>query len=251
MDSPVSDFYDNPDLYDALLPVGAHVPFYIDLARQVGGRVLELACGTGQLTIPIALDSHPTVGLDQSAAMLNVAERRASSASASIALVQGDMRDFALDGHFDLVFIARNSLLHLLSTEDLLAAFRAVRRHLSPDGVFAFDIFNPAMRLLARPAGERFPVMEVETERFGRLTVEQTSDYDAATQVNHATWYISTADRRDAWTVPLVLRSIFPQELTLLLAAAGLELIARFGELSREPFGSTSRVQACLCRRAV
>ena len=51
----VSDFYDYPDLYDALLPVGAEVPFYVDLAQQQAGAVLELACGTGQLTIPIAL----------------------------------------------------------------------------------------------------------------------------------------------------------------------------------------------------
>ena len=49
-----SDFYQHPDLYDALLPVGAHLPFYLELARQHPEGVLELACGTGQLTVPIA-----------------------------------------------------------------------------------------------------------------------------------------------------------------------------------------------------
>jgi SAM-dependent methyltransferase len=245
----VSDFYDHPDLYDVLLPVGGEVPFYVDLARQQAGAVLELACGTGQLTIPIALCDLPTVGLDQSAAMLKVAKRRAAAVNAAVALVQGDMRDFALDREFDLIFIARNSLLHLLSTTDLHAAFSAVRRHLTADGIFAFDIFNPDLRRLARPGGQRFPVMEVITERFGPLSVEETHDYDSATQVNHATWYISTPDRRDAWIVPLVLRSIFPEELEALLSAAGLELISRFGELSRAPFGPGSRVQVCLCRR--
>ena len=63
------------------------------------------------------------------------------------------MRDFALGGDFNVIFIARNSLLHLLSTVDLLAAFTAVRRHLAPNGIFAFDIFNPDVRLLARPSG--------------------------------------------------------------------------------------------------
>ena len=161
----VSDFYDHPDLYDALLPVNAEVPFYVDLARQQAGAVLELACGTGQLTIPIAWLGLPTVGLDQSRAMLNVAKKRASAASASVAFVQGDMRDFALGRNFDLIFVARNSLLHLLSTTDLLAALTAVRRHLTPDGVFAFDIFNPDVGRLARPSGQRFPVMEVSTSR--------------------------------------------------------------------------------------
>jgi SAM-dependent methyltransferase len=138
-----SDFYDHPDLYDALLPVGAHVPFYVDLARRHAGAVLELACGTGQLTIPIASHGLPTVALDQSHAMLRVAKRHASAVGASVAFVQGDMRGFALNRDFNLIFVARNSLLHLLSTADLLAAFTVVRRHLAPDGLFACDIFNP------------------------------------------------------------------------------------------------------------
>ncbi len=248
-DPLASDFYDYPDLYDALLPVGAHVPFYVDMARQQAGAVLELACGTGQLTIPIALQGLPTVGLDQSRAMLEVAKRRASAVGASVALLQSDMRDFALGRDFNLIIVARNSLLHLLSTVDLLAALTAVRRHLARDGVFAFDIFNPDVSMLARPLGQRFPVMEVSTARFGPLSVEATHDYDSATQVNRGTWYISAPDRRDAWTVPMVLRSIFPQELPLLLSAAGLELISRFGDLSRASFGPRSRVQVCLCRR--
>jgi hypothetical protein len=56
---------------------------------------------------------------------------------------------------------------------------------------------------------------------------------------------------RDAWVVPIVLRSIFPQELPLLLSAAGLELINRFGDLSRSPFVAGSRMQVCLCRRRI
>jgi SAM-dependent methyltransferase len=237
------------DLYDALLPVGAHVPFYVDLARQHAGAVLELACGTGQLTIPMASHGRPTVGLDRSSAMLTVAKTRASAAGAPVAFIQGDMRDFALDRDFNLIFLARNSLLHLLTTVDLLAALTAARHHLAPDGIFAFDIFNPDVGLLARPRGQRSPVMEVSTPRFGLVSVETTLDYDSATQVNSATWYISTPDRRDAWIVPVVLRSIFPQELPLLLSAAGLELTSRFGDLSGTPFGPGSRAQVCLCRR--
>ena len=247
----MSDLYDHPDLYDELLPVGAHVPFYLDVARQQAGTVLELACGTGQLTVPIALEGFPTVGLDQSSAMLDVAKRRASTAGASVEFVQGDMRDFAIGREFNLIVVARNSLLHLLSTADLLAAFTAVRRHLAPDGVFAFDIFNPNPALLARPRGHRYHSMDVRTITFGPLTVEDTVDYDSSTQVNSATWYVSTLEQRDAWIFPLVLRSIFPQELPLLLSAAGLELISRFGDLGREPFGGHSRAQVCLCRRIV
>lgn len=244
----VSDFYDHPELYDALLPVDAHVPFYLDLARQQSGAVLELACGTGQLTIPIASHGFPTVGLDRSSPMLKVAKRRASAANLPVAFVRGDMRYFALRRNFDFIFAARNSLLHLLSTADWLSTLAAIRRHLTPDGVFAFDIFNPDTRRLARHRGQRLPVMEVATAAFGPVRVEATHDYDPVTQVNHATWYISTPDTPDAWIVPMILRSIFPQELQSMISAAGLELINRFGELSGAPFGPGSRVQVCLCR---
>jgi SAM-dependent methyltransferase len=246
-----SDIYDHPALYDTLLPARAHVPYYVDLARQASGDVLELACGTGQLTVPIADAGLPAVGLDLSAPMLTAARQRAATANLSVEYVLGDMRDFDLDRKFALIFIARNSLLHLHSTEDLLAAFAAVRRHMAPGAIFAFDIFNPNVRLLARPAGERFPVFQVETEAFGKLSVEETMDYDPATQVGRGRWYISAPGNPDAWVLPLELRNIFPQELPLLLAAGGFHLKSRMGDLSQTPFDSASRFQVCVCQATV
>jgi hypothetical protein len=148
------------------------------------------------------------------------------------------------------VFVARNSLLHLCSTDDLLSAFRSVRSHLGPKGLFAFDVFNPDVRILAMPAGRRVPVMRIAAGPLGELSVETTHDYDSATQVNRATWYISTPAQRDAWVVPLTIRSIFPQELPLLLSAGGLRLIERFGDLSMGEFRSSSSSQICLCEAA-
>ena len=246
----MSDFYQHPELYDALLPVGAHLPFYLDLTRQHAGDVLELACGTGQLAVPIAAVGLPTLGLDRSAAMLAGARRRAEAAGVSLELVEGDMRNFDLGRRFNCIFVARNSLLHLSSTEDLIATFASVRRHLAPTGIFAFDVFNPDVKILARPPGQRFPVMNVTTDSFGSLTVQGTHDYDAVEQVDRWTWYISGVDQPDRWVVSLVVRSIFPQELPLLLGAGGLRLTSRFGDLSRQPFGSGSPRQVCLCQAA-
>ncbi len=243
-----SDLYDHPELYDALLPATAHVPYYVNLARQVSGDALELACGTGQLTVPIARAGLPTVGLDLSAPMLDVARQRAHAANVSIEYVLGDMRDFDLGRKFALIFIARNSLLHLHSTEDLLATFAAVRKHLAPGGVFAFDIFNSNVRLLARTPDQRFPVFQVETGSFGKLSVEETTHYEAATQVGHGIWYISTPENPDAWILRLDLRNIFPRELPLLLAAGGFQLTSRMGDLSQSPFESASRLQVCICQ---
>jgi hypothetical protein len=119
---------------------------------------------------------------------------------------------------------------------------------MAPGGIFAFDVFNPNVRLLAGPSGQRSPVFQVETESFGKLSVEQTMDYDPATQVGRSLWYISAPGNPDAWVLPLELRNIFPQELPLLLAARGFHLKSRMGDLSQTPFHSASRLQVCLCQ---
>src|ERR1700727_1166087 len=121
-----SNIYDDPALYDALLPVSAHLPYYMELVRQASGDVLELACGTGQLTVPIASAGLPIAGLDLSAPMLKRARERAAVAKVSVEHALGDMRNFDLGRRFGLIFVARNSLLHLHSTDDFLAAFVAI-----------------------------------------------------------------------------------------------------------------------------
>jgi len=222
----------------------------MELARQASGDILELACGTGQLTVPIAGAGFPVVGLDLSPPMLNAARERATVAKVPVEHLLGDMRNFDLRRQFRLIFVARNSLLHLHSTEDILATFAMVRRHLAPGGMFAFDVFNPNIRMLARPADQRFPIMQVDAELFGTLSVEATNDYDSATQVNRGRWYVSVPGKPDAWILSLALRSIFPQELPLLLAAGGFHLRSRLGDLHQTSFNSDSRMQVCLCQAA-
>lgn len=240
--------YDHPDLYDTLLPVApAQLGFYTELARRQRS-VLALACGTGQIAVPIAARGISIVGLDRSPEMLDVARRRMTSSGAALELVAADMRRFDLGRRFSLIFIARNSLLHLSEQNDFAALFAVVRRHLEPDGVFAFDIFNPRLEIFSRPPGKRVQIMRVPSETYGELVVETTDDYDRAAQVNRATWYVSTPTQRDAWVVPLHLRSIFPQELLALLASNGFELLRRDGDYAGGAFTTASPTQICQCR---
>ena len=243
-------FYSDPKLYDLLFPAGEYGRFYPEEARRAGGPVLELACGTGQILLPIAQSGTRCVGIDLSPEMLGAAADRLRGGSAAAALVEGDIRDFDLGDEFALIFIARNSLLHLHATDDLLACFRAVRRHLRPDGVFIFDVFNPDVRMLARPAGTRTPFMQIEHPDHGPVRVEAEGEYDAATQIRTETWYFSAEGRPDFWTAPLAVRSIFPLELPLLLSAGGLRLEARHGDFAGGPFHGRSPRQVCVCRAA-
>jgi SAM-dependent methyltransferase len=182
--------------------------------------------------------------------MLAAARERARAASAAVDFVEGDMRAFDLGERFGLVYVARNSLLHLHETDDLLACFETVRRHLRPGGAFVLDVFNPSVRLLATPPGKRFEVMRVTDPERGEVTIEQAGEYDAAAQVNRATWYFSAPDAPDFLAAPLHLRSIFPRELPLLLAAGGFRLESRHGDFAGAPFTGASRHQVCVCRAA-
>jgi SAM-dependent methyltransferase len=250
----VRSFYDDAELYDRVSsPSPASVDFYINLAREAGGDVLELACGTGRVMIPIAQALHRTgrtmVGLDLAPAMLEAARAKAST-GVPPELVLGDMRRFALGRRFGLIFVAFNSLLHLTTNEALAECFTHVREHLAPGGTFAFDVFNPNVSMLARSPAERTTVVRLPDATLGEIHVEASMDYDAATQVNRSTFHFSAPGRPDYMTAPIHLRSLFPLELPLLLSANGYRLEARYGDFGGEPFGSGSARQVCICRVA-
>jgi len=245
------DLYSDARLYDLLFPAStAAVDFYRAEADGRGGRVLELGCGTGHKLIPIAADGHPSVGLDLSLDMLTEARKKADERGLSVEWQQGDMRDFDLDDEFDLVFIAGNALLHLHEAEDIVRCFRAVRRHLAPGGRFAFDVFTPDVRLLADADGVRRPRMSFTDPVRGDVHVDVADAYDAAAQVTRGTWYFSTDSEPDFQTVSIEVRSIFPQELPVLLAHAGLRLVERLGDWGGSPFGADSSTQLCICESA-
>ena len=255
---PVSQehsFYDDPDLYDRVsTPPAASIDFYVELARHSQGDVLELACGTGRVTIPIAQalahSGRSVTGLDLAPAMLDSARTKWPIAGVAPDLVSGDMRRFALGRRFGLIFVAFNSLLHLTTNEALAHCFACVREHLAPGGTFAFDVFNPNVSMLARSPAERTTVVRLPDATLGEIHVEASMDYDAATQVNRSTFHFSAPGRPDYMTAPIHLRSLFPLELPLLLSANGYRLEARYGDFGGEPFGSGSARQVCICRVA-
>src|SRR5438477_6914997 len=130
------------DLGVSPLEGGPDVEWVSARARRTGGPILELGCGTGRITVPIAQDGHHIVGLDRSAAMLERAERRARRADVEVRWVEGDMRAFSFNEAFALVFVALNSFL-MLDPDDRWACLARVREHMAPRGRVAIDVFQP------------------------------------------------------------------------------------------------------------
>jgi SAM-dependent methyltransferase len=241
--------YDMAELYDAIVPPGPCAAFYREEARRCSGPVLELACGTGRLTLPLARDGHEVVGLDLSRSMLAAAAQKAAESEAGASFVLGDMRDFDLGRRFGLIVISCNSLAHLTATEDLRSCLRSVRRHLAPGGALAFDVVMPDAQLLGRPGGQPRR-LDLGPNPSSAIEANELAYYDPVEQVRVLQWRIRKPGAREQNIAPLVLRQFFPQELPLLLELEGFRLAARYGDFARNPLGAGSLNQVCVARRA-
>lgn len=245
----LSTLYDDADLYDCLA-WGHCETFYFDAASRCSGPILELACGTGRMLVPMAKAGLDVTGLDVSPAMLAGAHARARHLDTSVRVTTGDMRGFQFSRPFALVFVAVNSLLHLTSTQDLRSCFASVRNALRPDGWFVFDIHNFAASRLTRLPDQRHQVGRYMSPMHGSLLVEELCRYDAATQLLHRTWFYSTPSRPDFRDVEFAMRVVFPEELQAPLELEGFRLEARCGDLDYSPFHSDSPRQVCIVRPA-
>ena len=130
------------------------VDFYGRLVGPATRSLLELGCGTG--TIGVALAQRMpygarVAGVDESAGMLAVADRRAPAYQ----WVQGDMRCPPVEGPFDLVLCCFNTLQLLPTDDDLLLALQSARALLADDGRFAFDVYLPNVAYLKVPQHDR------------------------------------------------------------------------------------------------
>jgi 2-polyprenyl-3-methyl-5-hydroxy-6-metoxy-1,4-benzoquinol methylase len=119
-----NSLYEHPDLYDLMAPRDhALERFYLETASERGGSVLDLACGTGRLTIPLAQAGLQVVGGDVSADMLSRARYHADRQAVAVEFVQLDIRDFDLNGRtFDTVIVAV-ILLHTFKASTISKAF--------------------------------------------------------------------------------------------------------------------------------
>ncbi len=243
--------YDNGWEYDALgmgQATVAEAAFYRSQLPETGGSMLELACGTGRLTIPLAEAGIKIVGIDNSPAMLAVAREKAAQVGAQPIFVEADIRAFMLDEKFDVIFLPNNSLGHLHTLSDIQGCLVSTKRHLNAKGRFVVHMFNPSLALLTRPSNEEYPIAEYDApDGHGNVTVTQTAWYDAATQISRAVWRY----RRNGVLLSereLDMRIFFPQELDALLTLAGFVIEAKYGDSNGVPFTSQASQQLIVCK---
>ncbi|UCE60406.1 MAG: class I SAM-dependent methyltransferase [Phycisphaerales bacterium] len=223
--------------------------FYVEEARQAGGPVLELGCGTGRILIPVAQAEVPVTGLDQSEAMLKVARHKISfcddQVQERIELIQGDMGDFSLGKRFKLIIIPFRSFLHLLTPEDQRHALNCIREHLLDDGKLVFNIFDPNLDMIAGHFGAVGTALKHQTEFVHpatdrRVIVWDTRRYEREHQMIDQYWVFEELDD-DGQVVSkrysrMTLRYVFRYEMQHLLELCGFHIEALLGDFNKGPY---------------
>jgi SAM-dependent methyltransferase len=267
---PIRAFYEadslSTEVYDALAasivpggPMDGDVDFYRRLAGETGGPILDVGCGTGRVAAPLAIDGHEVVGVDSSAPMLRLAERRRETmearAAARLSFQLADMTTLDLGRAFPLVITPSRVFQFALTSDAQRQALTALRRHLRPDGRLVLDLFDPLLERV---------VPDVDAPARGGELVHPVSG-------NRVTWEVTARNPEPArqliieeWTTRefdpsgrvlrtdverLTLRWSTRSEMRLLFELTGLEVVADHGDFRGGP-PAYGREQVWVLRRA-
>jgi SAM-dependent methyltransferase len=232
------------------------VAFYAGQAASIGAEinVLEVGCGTGRVSIPLARAGHRIVGLDSSASMLarcrDKLAHESQAVSDRVTLCAGDAREFQLASSaygpaFDLAIAPFRIMQHLITISDQRRCLAAIRRNLAPGGQLVFDVFNPNFASLLRDRtaeSEDTPELELPDGRFLRRTsrirkvrfVEQVNEVELV-------YYVRIGQSVERVVQAFEMRWYTKPELEHLLARSGFNLDETFGDFDRSKLCDESR----------
>ena len=244
-------------LYDVFV-FDADLPLYQDLARQAGARVLEVACGSGRLLVPLARDGLHVVGIDISPPMLALARAKleANGLAGTAELIQADMRSFRLQQRdFDLAIVPVKSFAYITEAAEQLKCLASIHAHLRPGGLLAMDLLHPLPEWTsARRGSMRDDLLQhVAEQGFTLSRVESVVSTDLARQIRVIRSIYEMVDDSgkvvDKRFVEWPYRWVHRYEAEHLLHRAGFEVEAVYGGYQREPFTSESTAMLFVARK--
>jgi SAM-dependent methyltransferase len=216
------------------------VAFYVDLARETEGPIVELAVGNGRVAIPVARETgRKVIGIDLSPAMLAQARERAGTEGVDLELRQGDMRDLELEEPAGLVYSPFRSLLHMPNWQDRRRVFERVAAALKPGGRFAWNAFVFDPMIAARLSGE------VRQHADSSRIWERVEYVPTDSRIDITAW----VDRPGQGERKLSLWWVNRAEWEGLIEVAGLEVEALYGDFDRRPFDEESREFVWVARK--
>lgn len=235
------------------------VSFYVDLAKELGGPVLEIGCGTGRVLIPTASAGIEIHGVDNSAPMTEVLSGKVNGLEPSvrerITLHSADMRDFDLKRRFRLVTIPFRPMQHMYTIADQIRALTSARAHLADGGVLAFDVFYPKFDRLPLGIGEEILEAEWTPVSEPGTMIRRWYRKDALDKVNQilTLTFIFRTYREDRVVLEesetLKMNYYTYPHLHALFKLVGLEPVAEYGSFAKTPLDNSAAEMIFLLRR--
>jgi SAM-dependent methyltransferase len=214
--------------------------FYVTLASQANGPVLEVACGTGRILLPCLQAGVDIEGLDLFEPLLTKLRGKAAALGLSPRLHQADMGDFSLANRFRLVMIPFNAFIHNMTQEAQIRCLTLCREHLMPGGMLAFDTYFPSLEYLRTPPNTRVLEGGLPHPETGLpLRMYDTRTIDLVAQVQHSVNELELLAADGSIVAvhrsQVSLRYLFKHEMELLLRIAGFARWEIHGDFDRRP----------------
>jgi SAM-dependent methyltransferase len=243
----VADYYD----YAYNRRNNIDVDFYVNYAKDCGGRTLELACGTGRILIPTAAAGCDITGLDLSPFMLQKCRDKLAAQPVDVQkrvkIIQGNMTDFNTGEKYALITMPFRPFQHLTTVEEQKACLRCIYNHLKPRGKLVFDVYNPnPAKLVLTPESMTERVDFPEAPLPDGRTVYRSSrlpGFHRDLQYNDVEliYYVTHPDgKKERLVQSFPMRYYYRYELEHLLELCGLKIINLFGNFDKSAYTNDS-----------
>ena len=219
--------------------------FWSNLALDMQPRsVLELACGTGRLAHLFLRENIDYTGLDIVPNFIKTAQNKLKNLPKSGSFICANIKKFDLNKKFDLIFIAFNSFLHLLTNKDIIECLSQVKLHMHQNTHFIIDIFIPNPLFLYKPKNYKSKVLEFfDSEKKETIYVEETNDYNPTTDINKINWFFSTNQKANYEIRTFSMRMLFPSTINQILIEQGFLINNQWGDYYKNKLTSDSKLQ--------
>jgi SAM-dependent methyltransferase len=240
--------YTGAEDYDHENVWGEADDFYLALAKEIGGPVLDAACGTGRLTRAIAAAGIETVGIDLGREMLERAERL--DTAGAVEWIFGDVRTMRLNRRFRLILMTSHAFQHMITAADLDAFLTRIREHLEPGGIFAFETRDYTAKTFG---GSEEPTLwrsyQDAEDRWIDVLIGARFDPTTGVEQLEEIRIVRESDARERMT--FTLRYIPVDELNELLHTHGFEIVQQYGDWHKGPVGPDQPEVVTTCRLLV
>jgi len=230
----------NPKFYDLTFrDLRNDIPFYVRQAKEAGGKILEVACGSGRVYLELLKEGLDAYGIDSSEKMLGALRKKARALKLRPKVQLADMRNFKMKHKFSLIAIPFRSFLHNLTIDDQLSTLKSCQKHLATNGKLAVNFFYPSREVIADTYGKEIR-RSLDTKDGQIELISKSYFVDEPGQIIEFT-FTWMKDNQVLSRFRSRLSLIYKREFELLLRLAGFKRWRVYGGFDYQPLESSKQ----------